>query len=151
MAATPPATDFSTIDQQIADLQAHITQSTNSGALTPEGAEALQGKQQELIDREAKLKAESTVTPDEKSALLLSIHSQEAMLARLTRSAQPPVKTVDPASLPPPTYITPNGTAIIAPNGNYNNSGVVVSPNGTVTTPVAPGTIQPLPNGGTQR
>ncbi len=136
--------DFAIYDAEIGALQQRIDAATTGTRLKPEALEALQGKQQELVNQEAKLKAAGTVTSDEKSAMALSIKLQQQRLTTLTHAAMPQVKPVDPASLPAPTYVTPNGTTISGSAGsNPAQSGVIPLAGPTVpTVPVVPAPTQ---------
>ncbi len=122
------------VEQSVQTLGKRITDDAANGTLKPENVLALQGKQQELENRVARLTQSGTVTIDEKQALLLSIRDQQNRLAHYEQAMLPPQKKVDPASLPPPTYVTPGGTAVIAPAGNYGSSGVIVPRNGPAIT-----------------
>ncbi len=112
-------------EQMLQDLNKRITQDAASGAIKPDDVVAMQGKQQELTDRVAKLKSEGAPTPDEQRALMLSIKDQQVRLASYENAVRPHSKPVDPSSLPPPTYMTPNGIAVTAPGANYGNGGIV--------------------------
>ena len=143
-------TDFVFFDAQIAALQHRVDAGATSPSVKPEALTALQGKQQELVNQEAKLKAAGAMTPDEKTALGLSIREQQQRIATLTQAKAPAMRHVDPASVPAPTYVAPNGTTISGPVGtSAAGNGVMVStpimPAPTVTAPTmaAPTVVAP--------
>ena len=131
---------------QLQALQARITDDAGKGILKTEAVTALQGKQTELENRVARMTASGKITSDEQSSLTQAIAEQSNRLKHYEMAANP-ARRVDPASVPPPTIIAPNGTAIIAPGANYGNSGVVIPQNGPALNP-APSNLQmePGPN-----
>jgi hypothetical protein len=126
-------------------IQDRISQDATNGILKPEQVAALEGKQSELANRVARLDEKGhQVTTDERLALGQSLQEQEGRLKHYEMMAKPTRTAVDPSSVPPPTYITPNGTTIIAPGGAYGNSGVVMPQNGPAMNP-APSNLQTAP------
>ena len=132
-ADTKGSQNFTGIDQQLSQIQATINQGATSGALPTQAVTALEAKQREIADRKAKLKADPKPTSDEMASLEMSVKEQEGRLSHFARLKQPATRPVDPSSLPPTTYITPNGTTIIAPGGNYGNSGITTGSGGVVS------------------
>jgi hypothetical protein len=148
-AATPaqhPASPVPDVTPQarVKALQTRINQDAAQGLLKIEAINALEGKQAELENRVERLSSEKQPTADEQVALNLTIKEQEDRLKHYEQALRPARATVDPSAVPPPTYVAPNGTTIIAPGGSYGNSGVVMPQNGPVTNP-APQNLQQAP------
>ncbi len=132
-----------TPEMRLKALQERISADASRGVLKTQAITALEGRQTELEHRVAMLRSQTKPTADEQAALNQSLHEQESRLQHYEQTATP-VRKVDPSSVPPTTFVTPNGTAIIAPGGMYGNSGVVIPQNGPVMSP-APANIQPVP------
>jgi hypothetical protein len=148
VAQAEPSQDFVFFDAQIAALQHRIDAGATTGKLNPEALQAVEGKQQELVGQEAKLKAAGTMTVDEKAALGLSIRQQQQRVGGLLEANMPAMRHVDPASVPAPTYVTPTGTTVsAAPGTTPDQNGIVQmqAPAMTVTSPTVPVIHAPMP------
>ncbi len=130
---------FTRFDAQIRALGQRVDADASGGIVRPEIVQELRGKQQELANREATLKTEEgPLTPDEKMSMARSISDQEKRVARATQHSLPQMRRPDPSSLPPPTYVTPNGMTISGPNPGISPTGVQpITPPANPAAPVA--------------
>ena len=145
--AMAQALQAATPEMRLTALQSRISADASRGFLNTQAVTALEARQTELEHRIAMMQANGNPTADEQAALNQSLQKQEARVQHYEKAAAP-VRRVDPSSVPPTTFVTPNGTAIIAPGGMYGNSGVVIPQNGPVMNP-APANLQPVPSSNT--